>query len=396
MSLLWDREKSIESLINEIKRYTDSSIYMDLTTGKYTIKPNRKTPPEEIGGLLVLDKHNCKVETISSPSLDELVNEVKVIWTDLDERKEKTVQVQELGLYQAQDKETISVEVNYKAINDGQLALKLATRDLKGLSYPLKIGALEANRVAYSLSPGGKFVLNWEPDGIYNLVCIVTAISYGTPRDNKIVIDFIQDISELGEVFYIDPATGFTPINTGAEIVDNYVLEEIPYWLNKAAGEGPEDYRPMIMAEDPTGTSKGFNLFYKEDPATFVQNNSVGQFCPVGRVLQAYPRTGPVDTSGNLLLIQPPENWLPYEDATDDEIRLSGVNLIYMNKELMAIKSSQILASGLLLVTEVWRGALDTTIKEHPVNSEVWFISSGVTTTKEHWETQPLTLTYRL
>lgn len=395
LSLVWDRSKTIESVLDEIRKYTESTIYMNVLDGKYYFKPNRKLlvlnretctyEETTVENLPTFDVDNCKVENISRPTIDELVNEVKIIYTNLEEKKDKPVVAQELALYQAQDRAPVSVELQYKGITKSNLALQTAARELKTMSYPLVAAAIKTNRQAYKLTPGDRFVLNWEPEGISDMVMIVEKITYGEVTDNKITIDAIQDIFELGDVLYADPDSLWEPVDTSAQEVEDYVLDEVPHLMNVISDEGYVfgTHRPMILAEDPTGNSLGYRLYYKSGLAAYQQSESVQTFTPFGLLQQDYKRTDPVDSSQTLVITLPP-NIIPYEDVTDDEIRLSGKNLIMINKEIIAVKTSTLNAgSGTLTVDVAWRGVLDTTTGNHAAGDKVYFISSGIGTTTE-------------
>jgi hypothetical protein len=404
LSPQWDRTLSIESLLSELKKYTDSLLFEDFKTGQYKLIPNRKSTQEEIDTLPVLDQDNCEVESLSMPTVDELVNEVRATYTDIKDQKRKSVVAHNLGMYQTQDKQPISVNQDYKWAYSKELADILVSRDLRSMSFPLKTVQLKTNRIASAWSQGQKFVLNWEPDGISNLIMIVVKIGYGTPGEGEVSIEAIQDVFEIGEAFYTTPVSEWQPPNTSPEEVveADALIDEVPYWINKLSKPAdPWDaYRPMILAKAPTPASLKYTLFWQNQlptPSAWVENRNDKLFTPCGTLVQDYPRTNVVDTSSSLFII-PPANMVPLVSLTNgNDIRKSGRNIVIIDGEIMAFKTLTYLSSGLLRVDEVWRGGLDTTVKDIAAGASVWFISSGMmASTDTYWDEQPLELKYRL
>lgn len=406
MSVLWDQGKSLASVIKEILRHVDAALYVNSINGKFELKPIRETPKEDYPSLKVFNKSNCKLQSFSRPNLDELANEVKVIWSDIKNKKDKVHIVQDSGNYQAQDKQIISTEVRYPGFTRLSLVRRVAVRDLKRGSYPLARASLEnVSRDAYSLTPGDKIVINFPEHDINNLLMIVNEIDYGDYKDRKISIECLQDVSLIpdydGEE---DDSSLWEPTGTSAEPISTYQLVSRPYWLNTLdpKQKKPKQFKPMFLVEDPTESSLGFKLWKSQGvngaapPTTLLKEDGIKSFAPAGVLLQDIKRSEAVDTQGLILrLTTAPMNGTQaaLSSVDDDEIQIDGKNLIMIGNEIMAVKTVEYLSESraydgsygrFIRVTEVWRALLDSVQPViHKAGEPVWFISMNYATTNK-------------
>lgn len=416
ISMVWDQGMQMDSLIKNILKHIDAVMYVNALTGMFELKLMRKPTQTELDNMPVIDNTKSKRTSYSRPGLDELVNEVKIIFTDVDQRNDKMVHAQELGLYEAQDKQIVSTEIQYKGFTKPELALRCAERDLRLLSYPLaKVTLEKVHREFYTLSPGDKFKYTDPELEIYDMVMAVIDIDYGSFRKGELRIEAVQDVFTLGETSYNSPPDPslWEPPNTEAEaIVDEYTTS-MPYWFQKLNPDlqltgdsvGDQDkirrrsfHKPLICAKDPTGASLGYNLRYSEDAGvTWFDEANPRRMTPVGVLEYDYGRSRPVDddVSGRHQDMVIRAFDLPNEGTTleslvnDSAIENNARNLVIVNGEIMGIKSLQYVynSSGTLIrATEVWRGLTDTPKQHlHPAGSIVYFVSLGSGTTNKEF-----------
>ena len=406
MSLLWDQGKTIEQIIKEILKHIDGVLFLNALTGKFEMSLMRKT--ENIEALPVIDNTKCKRKSFSRPGIDELVNEVKVIYTDLVNRKDKVVHAQDLGQYMAFDRQIVSTEVQYKGFSKKNLALRCAERDLRRSSYPLALVVLEnVHREFHDLVPGSKFIYVDPELGVEKLVMTVLDVDYGSQTSNKMNIEAIQDVFALGDgSIYTDPNdTLFEPIDGTAQDIVDYKVMEAPYYFNKLsintaapnpiyAGLVASDaskiqwMRPMILAKDPTGNSLGFKLWKSINSQPFVREDTTRRMCPVGFLEYDFGSSAPVNTDSSTrkqdLVIRSfnlPKSGSSLRSIIDEEeIAIGGNNLIVIDNEIIAYKTIEFIDpfQDLIRVTECWRGMLDTPKENiHKAGAIVWFISLG-------------------
>lgn len=413
MSLIWDQGKTIETIIKEILKHIDGVLFLNALTGKFQLTLMREvTNPQS---LPVLNNTNSKMTSYSRPGIDELVNEVKIIYTDLVNRKDKMVHAQDLGQYMAFDKQIVSIEVQYKGFTKKDLALRCAERDLRRSSYPLAMVRLEnVHRSFSSLVPGSKFIFQDEELGIEQIIMVVMDIDYGSQTQGKIQLEAIQDVFALGATtIYTTPDDSqFTPVDGSAQPITEFKLMEAPYYFNKVSSStgayspiygttlsndpNRADWmRPMILAKDPTGNSLGFRLWKSYNSLPYVQEGVTRRMTPVGVLEYDFDFTPPVNTDSSArrqdLVIRSynlPKSGGALSSVTDDEeITVNARNLIVIDDEIIAYKTIQFIDpyQNLLRVTECWRGMLDTVKARHKAGAIVWFISLGNASTSTNY-----------
>jgi hypothetical protein len=84
ISILWQRENTIEAFVQDIVRHIDAALYVDRRTGKFVLKLIRS----EATPTLTLGSNNIeRVENYKRPAFGDLVNSVTVIYDECDDGK---------------------------------------------------------------------------------------------------------------------------------------------------------------------------------------------------------------------------------------------------------------------------------------------------------------------
>jgi hypothetical protein len=240
LSILWDQEQPIEDFILSILRHIDGVLYVHPRTGKFTLKLARDD--YDAASLPTLSPSNVlRVEEFARSSWGEIVNQVTVQYRDGQTDKDASITVQDIAAIQAQGG-VVATTVRYPGISKGDLANRVAMRELKQLSNTLAKATLVANREASSLDIGDVFKLNWPPYGIVEMVMRVARISYGDLTNGQVRIEAVQDIFGLPASVYTTPTpTGWqSPISPPAPCPAQMVYE-VPYWqiVKDVVGEWP-------------------------------------------------------------------------------------------------------------------------------------------------------------
>jgi hypothetical protein len=94
ISMLWQRENTIEAFIQDIVRHIDAALYVDRRTGKFVLKLIRDDYSESDLILLGPDEIE-RIENYKRPAFGDLVNSVTVIYEDCDDGKELFVAPEE-------------------------------------------------------------------------------------------------------------------------------------------------------------------------------------------------------------------------------------------------------------------------------------------------------------
>lgn len=211
ISILWNRQTSIEEFIGNIVKHIDASVFLDRATGKFVLKLIRDD--YTLGSLITLNGSNIdKIENFTRPTTGELTNSVTVKYWDSGNNVDASVTVQDIALVQMQQA-TVATKIDYPGFTNAIIASRVAQRDLRTLSTPIVSCTIYANKDASVLSIGSAFKLTWPDYNLNALVMRVTGIAYGDGKNNRVRITCTQDIYSLPLVPVIvpDPPTWIDP-----------------------------------------------------------------------------------------------------------------------------------------------------------------------------------------
>lgn len=228
ISILWDRQTTIEDFIKEIVKHIDAALYVDRFTGKFKLKLIRFDYDENT--LVELDESNIdKVTDFSRPAFGELTNSVSVNYWDSETNTDASVTLQDIALAQMQGV-TINTTVQYPGFTNKFTATNIAQRDLKTLSTPLITCTIYANTDAASLNIGDVFKFTWPDYEVFGVVMRVTGIAYGDGKNNRVRINATQDVFNLPDSVIIEPPPSeWVDPNEAPVAVANRIVFEVPY-----------------------------------------------------------------------------------------------------------------------------------------------------------------------
>ena len=84
ISVLWQRENTIEAFVQDIVRHIDAALYVDRRTGKFVLKLIRDD--YDPNALITLGPDQIeRVENYKRPAFGDLVNSVTTIYDDCDD-----------------------------------------------------------------------------------------------------------------------------------------------------------------------------------------------------------------------------------------------------------------------------------------------------------------------
>lgn len=228
ISLLWDKQTSIEDFVKEIVKHIDAALYVDRYSGKFVLKLIRFDYDE--ASLLNLNEYNIdKVSDFSRPAFGELTNSISVNFWDSQTNTEASVTLQDIALAQMQGV-TINTTVQYPGFTNRLVASKIAQRDLKTLATPLISCTIYANTDARSLNIGDVFKLTWPDYDVFGVVMRVTGVAYGDGRSNRVRINCTQDVFNTPDsVIIVPPAPDWEDPNSPPLAIYNRIVFEVPY-----------------------------------------------------------------------------------------------------------------------------------------------------------------------
>ena len=231
---LWDRKKSVDAFLKEVKNHIDAEVFTHSQTGLWTIKLLRKDYEKD--ELPVLDqRHVRNITNFSRPLYTELVNKVTTRFKNIYTGVEQSVSLPNYGLYRLQGGKLIERQMNYNGFVDVETVSRVLENDLRKLSQAFISCTLEVTEVAASaFNIADVFVLDWPDLGINEYVMRVSEVVF--PQDDKtnVLLKCVQDFYEtapgvapLGE----QPDTDDTGFIFEARSLARTLFQEAPYYL---------------------------------------------------------------------------------------------------------------------------------------------------------------------
>lgn len=361
LSILWDKQASIEDFVNDILRHIEASLYVDRTTGKFTLKLMRND--YVVDNLKILDEDNIlSVTDFKCSTFTELVNTVSVDYWDSSTGRTGSVTVQDIAAVQVQGA-TILHPVEYGGVSNADLANRLASRDLMALSTPLTRCTVKVNRIGSTLRPGEPVRFRWPAFGVTEMVMRVAGMELGTPEEGGVTVTLIQDVFSMGTSIYAPPSSSeWTPIRNAPQPATNRITMEAPYYaLARLYGDAEvqrwltdEPNLGMILtaASRPTNDSLGATIMVNSG-STYEEVGYL-DFCAYGEL------AGPLTKTTTTIDLN------AGKDLYEDMVTVGSYAAI--GNEIIEIVS----ISGNTLTFK--RGCLDTVPLDHSTGAKVFFI----------------------
>lgn len=363
MSILWEREASIDDFITDVMRHIDGALYVDKLTGKFTISLVRDN--YVVSSLKTLDESNIiSVDEFTCATTDELYNTITVNYWDSTTSKTSSLTVQDIAMVQVQGA-VVSRTMEYGGCTNATLASKLASRDLKALSFPITTCKVTVTRAMAGVKPGEPIKFSWPDYGVTDLVMRVGGIEYGEATANQLKLTLVQDVFSIGTATYAPPpSTQWTNPVSAPAAVTNRILIEAPYYtLVRAMGEDEINNRlttlpaagyALSTGMAPSGDSFGAQ-FWTDSGAGYVEE-ALADFCPyavLGVAVSQLTTTFNISSSDNF-----------YDDT------FTAGDYALIDSEIVEVTAY---TSTTLTVT---RGHLDTVPASHPVGAKIYVFSS--------------------
>lgn len=284
LSFLWDKSVQIDEFLGEVLKHIDGSLFVDRSTGKFTLRLARGG--YDVGSLITLDEDSIeRVDDFKREALGELSNSVTVVFWDAVTGKDNAVTVQDISLIAAQGA-TIGVTLQYPGITTGGLASRVASRDLRALSVPLASAVLYVNRKAASLNVGDVFKLSWPRFGVSQTVMRVSNIELGGLASNTVKITCVEDVFALGDAVYAaPPPTEWQNPNTAPLPCPQHSVIEAPYYevvqrIGDSAAQALDPDAAFVVATGTRPEGSAINARLMSRPAGTYADYGHVDFCP--------------------------------------------------------------------------------------------------------------------
>ena len=382
ISLLLDKESTVEEFIKEVLRHVDAVLYIDRRTGLFCLKPVRDD--YNVEGLLVLDESNIiSMSDYSKPTLGELTNSITVNAWDKKTNTTLSVTVQNAALAMVQGRE-IGTKIQYPGITNRENALRLAQRDLRTYSTALVRCTLEVNDVAKDLTIGGVFAFSWSDYDIVKLPMRIVGIDYGTDRKHSVRITCVQDVFSTPTHTIVRPVdpTWENPTQIPPGFISQPIAIETPYYelcaqvgqaqVDSNLATNPDIGLGLVGAIKPSNAATGY-AFTKDQYGTPTEVGNFS-FAPYARVYELIPLT----VAGGSLI----EDSIILTISDEDAVNLHANDWLLIDNEIMAVTTFPGVGIGYQVGPNEWliyvkRGCLDTQPSTHLPGSTAYFISNA-------------------
>lgn len=233
-SFVWNDQEPVEEFVKTVLTHIDGFVYLSPSTGKFTLVLARDD--YDVDELPVFDTSNVvSIESFKRKTPGELYNQITVTYVEGESHKTHSVT--------RQDPASISIQGNvnamtthYSGVTNGEMAAKLASRDLKQSSQPLASLTLITNRSGLKLLPGSVFKLRWKRLGLESgAIFRVMQMNPGTMENGQVRVMAVEDAFGFNSSVYAPPAPSqWEPVvNVPAAPVLRKLIEA-PYALVEA------------------------------------------------------------------------------------------------------------------------------------------------------------------
>ena len=300
ISLLWSRQIPIEEFISEIIRHIDAVLFVDKTSGRFTLKLIRED--YNIDELIILNESNItKLSKYTRSSLSETVNSVSIGYWNQQSGKKAGITIDDLSLIQI-DNQVINTTIQYPGFTNPIIAGVAGLRDLNALSKPILNIKIEANREASVLNIGDVFKFEWPENHEGYILIRVLQISFGDGKNNKIKITGSEDIFNTpisANLTVQSDETGYEDIVQTPLAVNKQIVFELPYLelvqtsresqINNLLQESPRIGFFGMAAGRPSQNSVNAT-FHVNSASGFMEKGTL-DFCPTAELNQNLDHT---------------------------------------------------------------------------------------------------------
>lgn len=363
LSLLWNKEETIEDFILSVLRHVDGLLYVHPRTGLFTLKLARAD--YTLSSLPTFDPGNIlRIEEFTRPSWGEITNQVTVVYRDGATDKDGSVTVQDIAAVQLNGG-VVATTVNYPGISRAELANRVAMRELKQLSSSLAKCTFVANRQASGLNIGDVVTLSWPPYGIDQMVMRVARIAYGELANGAVRVECVQDIFGLPQsVYSAPPPSGWTEPTSLPAPCPHQTLFEVPYWsvVKDFTGESQsllgdiDDLDGLVAACGSRPSSDAFGFKALARVSGSFADKGFGIFTPTALLTAMLPQSAAQVSVGLT------------SGIGLEEVDASGLAVV--DGEWLKVVSLNLATQTVTLE----RGMLDTVPASHPAGSRIWFV----------------------
>lgn len=404
-SMILDNAMVAAELFTELERQIGGMIYRDLDTGKWKVKLTRFD--YTLSAQPLIDESNSELINYTRSGWEDTTNQVQVLFNKReDDYKESYAIAQDLANAMIQGDGTVlgnqivSSQVKFPGVKTSELAAQLAWRELRTLSYPLSRLELYVNRSLYSISLNSVFRYSNATYGLSEVPMRILSIDYGNFRENRIKLSCVQDVFYFAQPsFGIPSPTTWTPPTfvPAAYSASEQVIIECPRGIlfrdRSRTTYGPPSWWDDTVFTGIFGATSDFIDFvgntvwigaqrkqYEQGYRCLQGSDRLvdnDQFIETGTLVSsmAAQQANPVASVQILATTQVADF---FRTITSTLLGETIEQLIMIDDEFMLVESASYdSGTGVLTLTNVYRGALDSVQRAHSASAVVKCLFTG-------------------
>lgn len=371
LCIAWRRSDNLDAFAQDIIDTIGATLYVDKKKGRMVLKLIRDDYDMDSVPMLDHDSGLLSIEEMSLASGSEAVNEVVVKYHDPITNQDASVREQSLAAIQ------INTAVNsksqeYLAVPTPALAARLAKRDLRIATLPLKTFQITCDRRAWYVQPGDVIRIKDDTRDQADIALRVGSVTDGTLTDGKVTISAVEDV-------FIMPVKGTGGVQPSQYVPPDktpkptkFFSYEIPYAnLNRELPQA--DFNAIgfntgyygMAAEKNVPMSMGYVMLQQPIGGEWQDNGGGGGYNPVGQLVSTIDYMTSTITISNTTM--------------SDEIEAPCAVYIGDNftGEILMVKDVSGIGGSTLTLT-VERGIYDTIPSRHDKGTDVWFYEDDI------------------
>lgn len=389
LSMIVTSARDAGEILQEIERQIDGAIYLNQTTGKWSINLARggySIP--SLPQIVRADGDVIKVKNWDPGTWESLINEVYVDFNDR-QRGYKTTYAKgsSAGQIRAQG-QVDPTHLKFPGVKDATLAQQIADREIRERARPLGKCVLQVKREFWGLNPGDVFAWTDDEIGHSQLPMRVTDVDLGTLEEGTITITAVQDIFSYSSGFNAPPpASGWTAPDFDVEEIpaNRHVVIEAPYGIIRRdpvnstaldrlwAGGRREDAPALSM-----------NLYERNSSGTptgaYSLAGEASEFFLIGKLKTAMLEEDPNPSTTDIQLEADDDTYADllaeFFSSNASDVGQNLTNLLLVEDEFFAPETVTGQTTHIDLET-CHRGLLDTVPRDHAIGTKVYLVFVG-------------------
>lgn len=231
LCMKWTRRDGVDAFIQSVLDHVGATLYTDRSTGLLKIKLLRNDYDVETLPLFSQELGVCEITEATVVANGPLINEVKVVYRDPITNEDRIAVARNPAAVQSDGQAINSQTKQYPGIPTGDIAARVAQRDLKSMGAHLRRFTIKMNRIAWKVVPGQVFKIQDISRGITPVVVRVGAIEDGGLGQGGVTLRCVQDVFALPATTFSDTEPPRWQPPSNKPCLPNHAVFEMPYFL---------------------------------------------------------------------------------------------------------------------------------------------------------------------